>query len=148
MTKESKGVFTRPVYASPCLISGTFIGRIMKRSKHYRPEQLFIGLSSRSVWHKRCAHWNNWPRTLVCRMDSRAEKPWCNSVVYRPLLQRGDWRVGRCAVALAGRTLAQVGEAAYIAWCTKIFAHLETEFMDNLQENAETEAICVFAQFR
>jgi|GEM_PF-3417513 len=79
MTKESKGVFTRPVYASPCLISGTFIGRIMKRSKHYRPEQLFIALPSRSVWHKRCAHWNNWPRTLVCRMDSRAGKPWCNS---------------------------------------------------------------------
>lgn len=71
MTKESKGVFTRPVYASPCLISGTFIGRIMKRSKHYRPEQLFIALPSRSVWHKRCAHWNNWPRILVCRMDSR-----------------------------------------------------------------------------
>jgi len=32
------------------------------------------------------------------------------------------------------------------AWRTKIFAHLETELMGNLQENAETEAIRVFAQ--
>jgi uncharacterized protein len=32
------------------------------------------------------------------------------------------------------------------AWRTKIFAHLETELMSNLQENAETEAIRVFAQ--
>lgn len=30
----------------------------------------------------------------------------------------------------------------------KIFAHLETELMDNLQEHAETEAIRVFAQRR
>jgi len=32
------------------------------------------------------------------------------------------------------------------AWRTKIFAHLETELMGNLQEHAETEAIRVFAQ--
>ena len=32
------------------------------------------------------------------------------------------------------------------AWCTKIFAHLETELMGNLLERAETEAINVFAQ--
>ncbi len=32
------------------------------------------------------------------------------------------------------------------SWRTKIFAHLETEFMSNLQERAETEAIQVFAQ--
>ena len=32
------------------------------------------------------------------------------------------------------------------AWRTKIFAHLETESMGNLQENAEAEAIWVFAQ--
>ncbi len=32
------------------------------------------------------------------------------------------------------------------AWRTKIFAHLETELMGNLQESAETEAIKVFAQ--
>lgn len=32
------------------------------------------------------------------------------------------------------------------AWRTKIFTHLETELMGNLQENAETEAIRVFAQ--
>ena len=43
---------------------------------------------------------------------------------------------------------ARAGEVTYIAWCTKIFAHLETELMDNLQEHAETEAISVFAQRR
>ncbi len=32
------------------------------------------------------------------------------------------------------------------SWRTKIFAHLETEFMSSLQERAETEAIQVFAQ--
>jgi len=32
------------------------------------------------------------------------------------------------------------------SWRTKIFAHLETELMGNLQERAETEAIQVFAQ--
>lgn len=32
------------------------------------------------------------------------------------------------------------------AWRTKIFSHLETELMGNLQEHAETEAIRVFAQ--
>lgn len=32
------------------------------------------------------------------------------------------------------------------SWRTKIFTHLETEFMSSLQERAETEAIQVFAQ--
>jgi len=37
-------------------------------------------------------------------------------------------------------------DTARAAWRTKIFAHLETELMGNLQEQAETEAIRVFAQ--
>lgn len=32
------------------------------------------------------------------------------------------------------------------SWRSKIFTHLQTEFMNNLQERAETEAILVFAQ--
>jgi len=37
-------------------------------------------------------------------------------------------------------------DTARAAWRTKIFSHLETELMGNLQEHAETEAIRVFAQ--
>ncbi|MBX9917359.1 MAG: RNA-binding transcriptional accessory protein [Nitrosomonas sp.] len=37
-------------------------------------------------------------------------------------------------------------DTARAAWRTKIFSHLETELMSNLQEHAETEAIRVFAQ--
>ncbi|MBV6447545.1 Tex family protein [Nitrosomonas sp.] len=37
-------------------------------------------------------------------------------------------------------------DSARAAWRTKIFTHLETELMGNLQESAETEAIKVFAQ--
>ena len=37
-------------------------------------------------------------------------------------------------------------DTARVAWRTKIFSHLETELMGNLQERAETEAIRVFAQ--
>lgn len=37
-------------------------------------------------------------------------------------------------------------DTARAAWHTKIFSHLETELMGNLQERAETEAIRVFAQ--
>ena len=37
-------------------------------------------------------------------------------------------------------------DTVHSAWRTKIFSHLETEFMNSLQERAETEAIQVFAQ--
>lgn len=82
---------------------------------------------------------------LKLRLDSEIEENICNTTTA----------LNPCELMIARQfnihdqkrpADAWLIDAARSSWRNKIFTHLQTEFMSNLREHAETEAILVFAQ--